>query len=224
MKRGILIFSLILICLILASNIYAQEQSVSQAQNNDNESVDVKNKANEVTTKINNVLEKEIIVPDSLQGFARVLFGLKPEYKIDFNTLIILFAIWAGFVVLMVYIFSLMPFMNKGVPKFLGAIVVTCLVAIPGGLLTMASFFIDIGRAINFFEKLWAPLKFLSLLFSIILAAVIIFLFSYVVRILKEKAEIEEAESVGMKVGMGQRLIREFLKIFGGHKNNGFIL
>ena len=218
MKKGILIFSLIFICLILASSIYAQEQLANQAQNDSNKSVDIKNKANEVTTKINNVLEKEIIVPDSLQGFARVLFGLKPEHKIDFSTLIILIAIWAGFVTLMSYLFSLMPFMNKGVPKFLGAIVVTCLVAISGGLLAMASFFLDIGRLINFFERLWAPLKFLSLVFSIIIAAVIVFLFSYVVRILKDKAEIEEAEAVGMKVGMGQRLIKEFLKIFGAHK------
>jgi len=218
MKRGALIFSLILICLILASSVYAQEQPVNQTQNDSNKSVDIKNKANEVTTKINNALEKEIIVPDSLQGFARVLFGLKPEDKVDFNTLIILLAIWAGFLYLMIYIFSLMPFMNKGFSRILGAIVVTCLVAIPGGLLAMASFFLDIGRAINFFERLWAPLKFLSVLFSIIIAAVIVFLFGYVVRVLKDKAEIEEAEVIGMKVGMGQRLIRTFLKIFGAHK------
>ena len=72
-------------------------------------------------------------------------FGLKPEDKVDFSTLIILIAIWAGFLYLMTYLFSLMPFMNKGVPKFLGAIVVTCLVAISGGLLAMASFFLDIA-------------------------------------------------------------------------------
>lgn len=191
MKR-LIVLSFIL---ILISSIVLAEVGIPE-----NPLADLKLNNTNITGKVDSTLNKDIVIPEGLQLIARVLFGIK-EGTISFDNLIVLLAIWAGFLYLLYQVVAFIPFFDKGVIKIIAAIVINCLISITGGMWQTYLLFYNLGDMLNFFVKLHPALKFLSFIFSIIIAGVVFFLFAYIAKKIKKKTDVEEARAVGFAAG-----------------------
>lgn len=205
MKRGITLLSIFLITILCLNIILSQEATAnSETPPTSNQeppdaaiiNEDIKNLQEELKSTTSGFLEKEIEIPKNLEVPARIVFGLKPEDKLDFSLLIILIAIWAMFVIIFQTILTVTPFFEEW-KSWIGAILVTTIVAATGAIKSVAAFWLELGGFFGVLEKMGS----LKLFMSIILAALVIFLTKILVKIMKEKATIEEAVRSGTEAG-----------------------
>src|SRR3989344_8970360 len=151
-----------------------------------NASVDFKGKSNEV-------LEKEVKIPDNLQIFARVLFGLKKTDKVDLQTIILLFA---TFFIILILLHEIIGIMFSDWKSWIFAIVVNLIIGVSGGFRDAIAFFFGIGNLFGFLEE------YELLRFIIVLALLFIFFYflSKVFNKFKDKEELEESSQMGRDI------------------------
>jgi len=154
-------------------------------------------------SKTNEVLAKEIQVPENWKIPARIVFGLKADDPVDLQTFIVLVAIWFSCLIFMKYVVELMPIIGEGsgLRQWFSAIVVTLLIAVSGGLLLAADFFADLGRLFGIIRE-WGIL---TTVLAVIIAFFIVYIFSLITAWLKSKA----GEAVAFR--MGEILKRLFM-------------
>lgn len=190
----ILIF--ILVSLVSINLVYAQDSLKEQ------QALDIELK------KTKSLLEQKIEVPENLKVIARIVFGLKSNEEVDMQTLMVMVAIWIGLFALIAAILEFTPFLNKGFSRWLGAVVMTCLVGVSGGIKISAIFLLSLADIFRLGEKYG--------IIKLVLAFIVIGIFVYgVILVLNKilsKAKLEEAEIRGMKAGVGSRILQEHAK------------
>ena len=127
-----------------------------------------------VQNKTNQILEKNVEIPNELQIVARILFGLDENDKVDLQIFIVLIALWFFIYLLIVSIIQIMPFLQGGKSWIVGFLIML-LVGFSGGL-TFAAFWI---YSISGFFGLLQQLAIARILVAIIIL-VFIFLFFHV--------------------------------------------
>ena len=169
MKKGVgSVLLLVFIFLLFVGNfVYAED-----TQNPINP-VDVNQKVSVAQEKISSFLEKDFSVPENLQLPAKIFFGLKDEYKLYFEQLVVMFALWIVVLILIYSILEFVPFFGKGWKSLVGSFIITCLVANSGGLYQSSLHFFELG---NEFYAL-KSLGFFKIILFLILLVVIVFLF-----------------------------------------------
>lgn len=148
-----------------------------------------------VQNRTNQILEKNVEIPNELQIVARILFGLENNEKIDLQTFIILIALWFFIYLLIVSIIQIMPFLQDGKSWIVGFLIML-LVGFSGGL-TFAAFWI---YSISGLFGLLQQLAIARLIVTVLILTVLFFIFSKFIASLKGKMQLEEAAQVGRNI------------------------
>jgi hypothetical protein len=218
MKRGKLVAGIFIVIILLQAFIISGlEESKNQINTSKENSLEEKSKLPDLTipekeevkkdlkgatetvrTSTNELVEKEIEVPESLKVPARIIFGLKPGDKLDISILITMICLWIFLVLLLSKTLELTPFFENG-KSWLGAILITGIIGVSGSIKSVTVLWLDLGNIFGVLEK-WGAFK---------LGFVIIFLFSiffglnYVLKILKDKKILGESMGKGTEAGLG---------------------
>lgn len=184
----------ILLSFLLISLVCAQETATSATA----ETAKIAANANQnFQTSSNAFLESDITIPENLDLFAKVLFGLEESNTIDLSGLIILLALWIIILLILKSIMELIPLFEEGWKAWLGAIVVTCLISTTGSIRDAAVFWFDM-------RKLFGALGNYSFFF-VALDVIILALFAWgarkVIHRLGFQGEKTEEEIMGAMAG-----------------------
>ena len=194
MKRAIIS---LFVVLLFINFVYAADI----LNNSKNATIDFKGKSNEV-------LEKEVKIPDNLQIVARVLFGLKEGDKVDFQTFVLLFA---TFFIILILLHEIISVMFRDWKSWVFAIIVNLIIGISGGFREAIEFFFGIGNLFGFLEE-YELLRFIIVL---VLLFVLFYLLSKVFNKFKDKEELEESGQMGRDIGFMVSISRAYRKIMG---------
>jgi hypothetical protein len=197
MKKGLIILALV----ILAVSFISANNTSTTVQDN------AKKAAESLNERTEDVLLREISIPPQIVKYIGPIFGIKGT--MSWQELIVIVAVFAGFLAIILSIMDFLPFLNKGVSKFLGALVITCIVSITGALTEMSRFFFNIA---GFFEAIneYSTIK---IIIAIILFFILVFVISYVSKILKNKMKIKTAEFTGKNINSAIKNINTIDKI-----------
>lgn len=215
MKKRVLAFSILILLLfsilfisINTNSCFAQDIDLEDENDTTLEDLkkigDIKN----VKGKTEELLAKQVQIPEKLQIFARIIFGLKSDEEIDLQHLIVLIAIWIMLLMFIEAILKFMPFFEEGAKTWITAAAITCLIAITGVTKTISTFFFNLGNIFGILEK-WGPLR---LAFAIIIAFAIFYVTSYVLKIFREKYELQRAKQEGVEAAQGAAFLKTTAK------------
>lgn len=210
-RRGILIAVLLVSLILISSFIVAEDNDVKDNQDT-NLPEDVGKGVEgikDIKGKTEKALEENIKVPENLQVPARIIFGIKGE--ISLQHFIVLLAVWIMLFLIISSILKITPFF-EGWKSWVGAVVITCLVAISGAIRSVSIFFLNLGNSFEFLEK-WSVLK---IVFALIIVAILFYGVSILIKMLNRKVMISEAEQAGMEAGAGARMLKWMYKMFRG--------
>lgn len=203
MKRGV---QLLFICIILLNITLALAQSTSPtASTPENKKVlDTKN----ITSKLNERIDKEIQVPAGLQLLIKIIFGI--EKTISISLLIIVLCIWLFSFIFIANILKLTPFF-KGWIAIPAGICITILIALSGAIKNIALFLLNFGDSFAFLAK-WGAGAVLLIMVAIL---AITFVATSLLKKLRKKLEREEAQEEGSKMGLTIGMMAKFKEMFG---------
>jgi len=193
MKKSLALLASVILLIILISLF-----SIIKAEELTNVQEDLKSAGTDISQEGKQLLEREIKIPDNIQIITRILFGLQGQGGIDFSEFIVLIAVWIMIFLIIHSILQVVPLFG-GWKAIVGGIVITCIIAISEAIKYIAMFFFNLG---NFFSILarWSILK---LLFALIIIAILTFGLKIILKILKNKAIIEQAEEKGIEAAAG---------------------
>ncbi|MBI2452312.1 hypothetical protein HYV50_04530 [Candidatus Pacearchaeota archaeon] len=156
----------------------------------------------DIKTGTNNILEKEIGIPENLEIFSRVLFGLKAGDKVDLQALVILIGLLVISLMLMKTIIEFMPFFENSLRGWLGAVIITLLIGVSGGFLLMADFLLDLGSLFGLLEE-WGLAR---VVISLLLLVGFFYLITTFIKFIKNKATVAEMEATGRNIGVASAI------------------
>ena len=191
--------ALFLFILILINFVYAQIQEDIKKE--------AKNISEDIKKKSAELLETEK-ANQEIQKFAEFFF--KVDKQITFSEFVIMAVLFFFVFLLLANVFPFMPFLNSGLGRWLGSLIVACLVAISGGIYYGAFWLFGLLASFSFLDKLGSAKTFVILVFIVIIAGILI----YVLKLFKGKFEKEQAEIEGLEAGFGVRILRIFKKGF----------
>lgn len=155
-----------------------------------------------IKEKTDTVLEQDIIVPENLQIFARIIFGVQGE--IPLQIFIILVGIWIVLFILIASILKLTPFF-EGFKAWIGGAVITCLIAITGTIRSLAIFSFNFGNFFGFLEK-WSVLK---IVVALVIVGILFYGASIILKLINKSSMLNKAEMAGVKAGAGVKMMKE---------------
>ena len=161
--------------------------------------------------KTETALEQDIIVPENLQIFARVLFGIKDSVK--FDVFIVLICVWIGILILIQKILQLTPFFD-GWKSWLASFVILCLISITGIFTDVVNLWFSFADIFGILEK-WPVLKVVVVVSLTLMIAIAI---SILLDRINKRTRVEVAEEAGMRAGFGARLLSMIADVFTGKK------
>lgn len=196
MKKELIISVLLVFALLLLvnlNNVRAQE---------DDSLKDLQNLDIQLQKQNMSFLEKDITVPENLQLVAKAVFGLDNNKKVSFSEFVVMAALWFLVFSVISNLLRGIYFMSEGVTRWLGAVVITCLIAVSGVIKSISRIIFNFFDMFTFFTKL----GFLKLIFALIIVGGIIYVVNMFVNKLYSQAKLEEAKMRGFKAGVGSRL------------------
>jgi hypothetical protein len=182
MRRGLSIF---LLSILFFSTLAMAEEDSSKEDLDD---ISGKSK----TTK---AIEKEISVPTKLQIPARIIFGIKDTETMSIERLIVLFAIWLVFFLVMIDILKFSSFGDE--VRWVVSFSMVVIMAVTGVINSLSLFAFGLGNSIKWMENLGA----LRIFLVIIVAAAIMFGARLLTSKIKEKRLLEKAKDKGAAAG-----------------------
>ncbi|MCK5449981.1 hypothetical protein KAI32_03890 [Candidatus Pacearchaeota archaeon] len=204
MKRGIIL--LVLLVLLTSPVILATEDDIITPTDNTTipSSEDAIKQVKEELSALRggldenteNILEREINIPDLLQTPVRIIFGLKDGYTITIERLIVLCAIWIMLFIVIRGALKLTPFLNKGYQNIIGSIIIVILIALTGIIDMLIEIFFGARDTFKWLEAL-GPFKFII---ALVLAILIIGMAHYVMHKLEKKIFLMKAEDTGENI------------------------
>ena len=186
MKRWLYIIFVLALLLSLSNFVIAQD-AAAQAPASES--------TNTFKERSNEFLEKDIIIPEDLQGIARVVFGLKAGETIDFSVFIVLIALLVILFLIIREALTFAPIFGAGFKSWLGSLVLTLLVAISGAVKETSIFLFETGE----FFKFVKGFSFLNIIFILILLGLFFYGFFMMTKIIKHQARKEKRRMSGFK-------------------------
>ncbi len=197
MKRGVILILFVFVILFSVNVINVRAQEADDSNFGAMKELDIQLQKQNMS-----LLEKDIEVPEDLQLVARVVFGLKTNEEITLSEFVVMVVIWFLIFSVVTNLLRGIYFMSEGVTRWLGGVVITCLIAV-SGVVKSASVII-----FNFFDMFtfFAKLGFLKLIFALIIVGAIIYIVNVFINKQYSKSKLEEHYVRGMKAGVGSRL------------------
>src|SRR3989344_296380 len=158
MKRVIAIFILILFLGVAFASAQTPQPQDGAGGMRENPAVvqgdeivrNISGAPSEFREKTNEALAKEITIPENLQIFARVLFGLKADEKVDLQTLVTALALW---VIAFLLIHEGIGLFFKGGKGWAIGAIVTIIGSSAGGITVILGFLVWLSTVFGFLEK-----------------------------------------------------------------------
>ncbi len=188
MKKGSLLFAGLIISLLLISFVLAAETEVNQTTTKD------------FKTQTNTFLEKDITIPDNLQIFANVLFGLNNE-TLPIENMITLLGIWIILFLLIQAITEIIPFFGEGWKSWVAAAIITALISITGSIQNVSLLFFAKTR--DLLGNL-GQYSFFFILLNLIVLIILGWGAKMLLDMIKRKLKIEIKESKAYQEEFGQ--------------------
>ncbi|MBI5803693.1 hypothetical protein HY450_00450, partial [Candidatus Pacearchaeota archaeon] len=163
-------------------------------------------KVSEAKSKSNEILAKEIEIPENLQFVSKILFGIKTDRQVNLQELIILISL---FVVLVLLIKVAAEIFFSDWKSWVLAVIVALLASISGGVLLMTGFILDLSTLFGVLEELGV----INLAIGLILLVVIFFALGKLLKSIKNKAREEKAGEIGRDISFAAEVgktTREF--------------
>lgn len=187
MKKRLFLGVLGFIILISMSILIAQENI-----NDSTTTTLLKTNIDETNQDINSFLDAPLQMTLAWQGFFRVLFRL--EDGVSLRSLGVLILLWVLLLVLIFMILKEVPFFGSIAMSFSISFLVTCLISISGAISKSTKYIFTFGFFIGF---------------GIII--IVFFILSLIIKIVKKKAIIGNAEMSGHKAGAGAKVLGKAL-------------
>jgi hypothetical protein len=153
------------------------------------------------------VLMREVNIPSILKIPLKIVFGIGEP--VTWQLLIIQFAIFFGFLIIILSAMEFVPFFEKSISKFLAAFIVTILVSISGGFSEIYLFLFNIIMTIEFIKAHST----LSIIIFILIIVLLAGLFKYFSHKIKNQIKIEQAEITGRKFAQNIEELEELNKV-----------
>lgn len=187
-KRSIVLVFLLLLCMnLFVSNVHAETLS-AQGLN--------------ISSQL---LENEVNIPERLQFFAKILFGISGDRQISISELIVLIGFWAIILILLSESLGFASLFDNKILNLVVAGVFTCLVSLTGALREIAVFYFGLVERI----KVFGGSSVFQLIFSLIIIALLFFGIRFLFGRIRGDARIEENERIGMKIGVASGKLRK---------------
>jgi hypothetical protein len=149
----------------------------------------------------NDALEKEVHIPETLQIFARILFGLNESEGVSFQLFIILIASWVILYLLLVSFLELVP-LFEGALRWISGIVLMLLLGVSKGLKSAAEFLIWLS-SFGGTLKNW---EIFGLGILLIFLVVLYFALAKFSKFIKSKSDLAHRRRLGQDIGvMGEK-------------------
>jgi magnesium-transporting ATPase (P-type) len=145
----------------------------------------------------NQVLNQTVVIPENLQIITRVLFGLEKDDKVDLQKFIILIGVWIFVLLFLIRLFPFVPFFGTNARAFLGAIIVSLLIALSGGFLFITFFLVDLGNSFGILKNF----KIASLAIAFIFLSALFFILALLLKKIKKKIGTDQARRTGQEIG-----------------------
>ncbi len=166
----------------------------------------------EARTGLRRVFEEKVEIPEGLRFFAKVMFGVE-DREVDFSEFIVLVCLWIVMFIVIAQTLSVMPILNKGFQKWLGALIVVCLIGFTGALMQVVDLYFDFANFIGILEKYGL----LKVFVGIVIILILLFGSMKVIKSIERREEKnlleEKAEMAGSFVDASAESVR---KISGG--------
>lgn len=123
------------------------------------------------TSKLDSKLDQNVKIPETLQILTRIIFGINSSEKVTISAFIILLFIWAWIFVIVAEALKFTPFF-KGKLIWLGALIITLIIASTKTILLIARFWLDMGSSFKLLEG-WSTGAFVVSIMGLILALIL---------------------------------------------------
>ena len=210
MKRGIITLLILLVIAGLLIPVFAQ-LPINEEKAKEELKEGTKQVTKNISSTINEKLTQSVNIPDNLEPFARLIFGIKPDEKISLNIFMILIAVWFGFFVIILAVSRFMSIFKNSFVRIIFSILVTSLVSLTGSLKFTALYIYGLASLFKFLEKFPA----FATAFAIVIVIVIAIAAKIVASIVEGKLRKEEMRLKGEKAGFGAKIAEIFGKMFG---------
>jgi len=137
-----------------------------------------------------NVLQEELVLPEGLKVFTRVLFGLDPNTGIDISVFIILIVLWIIMFSIIYMVVEFIPMFDNKVKRYIVSFAATCLIAISGSFRDISTFLFDFSRGLDVI----GDFSIFVVLLSIVILVLIYLTIRIVMKHVKKLIGTEEAE------------------------------
>jgi hypothetical protein len=150
-----------------------------------------------VKNKTEDILEKEVAIPEALQLPARIVFGIKSDPPIKIGELVVLLAIWIVVFTLVLMGVKITPFFKGDYLPYLAGLAMTIIIALTGIINSIAIFFFNLGNLFVWMEAL-GPFQ---IVIGLGLALFILWVGHKGLSILQRHMGFEAARESGREVG-----------------------
>lgn len=152
----------------------------------------------DVKGKTNDLLSKEIQLPENYQIWARIFFGLKSENPASIQIFIVLICVWISILIILHALMGFFPGLREGFKGWVLAVALNIFFATVGTTKVAADFFFDLGNFFGYLEG-WSLL---TLALTIIIVLVVLYGVQKFVKHIQNRAGWETARNVGRNIAM----------------------
>lgn len=205
---------LTLVVLIPESNVFSQNLNDSEDEIKEGIEINVNKQIDDVSTGakgigkgIDSTLEKEFVIPEGLDIFARVVFGIKET--ITLQMFLIYLFVWILVFISISQAVCFMPgFSDCGIKSYAVGFIVTCLASISGGMKLGANFFFGASEVFTFLEGMSS----LKLFLSVLIILVLLFIISIAMKYFKTRLIMDSADIAGTQAAAGIKIAKNMYK------------
>lgn len=158
-----------------------------------------------INEMVNNYLSNESIISPETERIIKIIFKIKDEKRLNNQTLIILFCVFIGLLIIIQSILTLTPFFGK-LTSWIAAIAIVLIINLSGEVYSFILFLLKITKVFEILEKE----NLLSLMFLLLLLFLIFYTSKTLTSIIRNEIKKDEAESLGERAGAAVKKLKVF--------------
>ena len=199
--------TIIILAILLIQIVIAQTNITSNSINNS---------ISGFKEKTDSIVDKEIILPDQLNTLTGIALGAESPIKLSF--LIMLIGVWLILLIIMGEACKLFPFSENKIATWAVALIITLIMGASGGITIVATAILSVSETLKFLKDWSAG----ALAFGLIALVLILFFVSKIEKWMKNKSEIEKANTESTEIGIKLGFMGNFKKMLNfGKKVSG---
>lgn len=148
--------------------------------------------------KTENMLEREMVIPNTLQFPLKTIFGINTTVPITIERFAILLATWITFFIIIQGILKILPIINKGWQSIGGSLIITALIAMTGTINQIVIFYFELGDDVEWISFL-GPFQLIP---ALIIGIILIVFGNIITHKIEKNYLLERARNTGERVSL----------------------